>query len=143
MPASRVHAVARLCRTTPRRALAHLASADGMARWCLGLFETRDAGDGLVTGRSLFDGTVGLARIDADPERLTVTWSLGTDRDHLVPRIHAQLVPGPVLGHPDGTVLVAMWAYRAASISDERWARLAAAHEAEIELIAAQLESGA
>jgi hypothetical protein len=141
MHASPVHAVACLCRTSPQRALAHLASAQGMAKWCLGLFETRDIGDGLVTGRSLFDGATGFARIDTDPQRLTVTWHLGANAVELAPRIHAQVVPGPVLGHPDDVVLVAMWAYRSAAMSDERWGRLVAAHEAEIELIRAQLES--
>ncbi len=143
MTPSPVHAVARLCRCTPSRALEHLATAAGMARWCLGLFETRDAGDGLVTGRSLFDGAVGWARIERDDARGTVAWHLGADPTRLSPRIHAAVVPGPVLGHPEGTVLVSMWAYRPAGMDDARWARLAAAHEAEIELIRAQLESAA
>jgi hypothetical protein len=65
MTDSPVHAVACLCRCTPVRALDHLATAAGMARWCLGLFETRETADGLVTGRSLFDGAVGWARIDS------------------------------------------------------------------------------
>lgn len=141
MTASPVHAVARLCRCTPARALGHLGTAAGMARWCLGLFETRDAGDGLVAGRSLFDGAEGVARIERDDVRGTITWWLGADPGALSPRIHAQVVPGPVLGHPPGTVLVSMWAYRPAGMDDARWARLAASHEAEIELIRAQLES--
>ena len=112
-----------------------------MARWCLGLFETRDLGDGLVTGRSLFDGAAGFARIDTDPQRLTITWHLGANPAELAPRIHAQVVPGPVLGHADDRVLVAMWAYRPAGMTDDRWGRRVAAHEAEIELIRAQLEA--
>lgn len=143
MTASPVFAVARLCRCPQQRALDHLGTAAGMSRWCLGLFETRDAGGGLVAGRSLFDGAAGVARIERDDARGTITWWLGADRKALSPRIHAQVVPGPVLGHPQGTVMVSMWAYRPADMDDARWARLIASHEAEIELIRAQLEAAA
>jgi hypothetical protein len=141
MSPSPIHAVARLCRSTPARAFAHLATPEGMARWCLGLFETRTAPGGLVTGRSLFDGSVGWARLECDPDRWAVTYWLGADPSALAPRIEARVTPGPVLGHAPDTVMVSMWAWRPQSMSDERWGRLAAAHEAEIELIRAQLES--
>jgi hypothetical protein len=140
---SPIHAVAQLCRASPERAFEHLASAEGMARWCLGLFETRAAADGLVTGRSLFDGSVGWARLVCHREAGSVTYWLGADPQSLSPRIEARVTPGPVLGHPAGTVMVSMWAWRSPSMSDERWARLAASHECEIELIRAQLEADA
>jgi hypothetical protein len=109
-------------------------------RWSLGCFDTEAAGEaGLHTGRSLIDGAQAWFRIDADPERLAVDFLVGTP-DHLVRRISARVVPGEQLGYPVGSCLVSMIAWRTAGMSDEGWVRLQALHEAEIFLIAGQIE---
>ncbi len=112
--------------------------------WSLGCMDTRPdpaAGPGVHTGRSLYDGGQGWFAIDADPARLTVDYRLGAPPT-LVPRISARVVPGPVTGDADGACLLTLVAWRTAGMDDDRWARLCAAHEAEVWLIKAQVESG-
>lgn len=45
--------------------------------WTLGSWDRREAGEGLVVGRSLFDGREAFVRIDRDPERLLVSYLVG------------------------------------------------------------------
>lgn len=137
------HATARLCNAPPTRAIAHLTSAQGMARWNLGLSDCRESKPGLFSGISLFDGarawvrTVAVAGIDA------VDYHVGPSPERLVARIHARVIPGEVLGHRSGTCVVTLLAWRPQGMTDERWARLVATHETEASLIQAQLDSEA
>jgi hypothetical protein len=135
-----IHAAARLCKSTGQAALHHLSSPDGLARWNLGMFDTTQAPDGLLSGISLFDGKRAYARADVDPARGLVTYRIGSDPHTLVPRIQAQVVDGAPLGYEVGHVLVCLQTWRPSDMDDARWARLAATHETEIELIKAQLE---
>ena len=114
-----------------------------MAQWCLGLLQTREVEPGLYTGVSQFDGATGWVRVDADPATGSVDYSVGATRDRLVRRIGARVSAGSTLGYAPDECLVTLLAWCPRDMSDERWARLVATHETEIELIRAQLEAGA
>lgn len=137
--ASMVHATARLCSANSAQAMAHLSTGAGMSRWILGLWNCRETSPGLFTGVSLFDGASGWVRVVADAGRGQVDYLVGGTPEKLVPRIRACVIDGPLLGHALATCLVTLEAWRTADMSDERWARLVATHETEIELIHAQL----
>lgn len=112
-----------------------------LGRWSLGCFGTFPVGsNGLYAGRSLFDGSEGWFRIEANPESLTVDYLVGP-QDALRRRISARVVPGLELGYAPGICLVTLTAWRSAGMEDERWLRLCASHEAEIFLIKGQIEA--
>jgi hypothetical protein len=117
----------------------HLSSAQGMSRWALGLWNCREVEAGLLTGESLFDGATAWARIVKLAGVDAFDYHVGAAPDRLLPRIHARVVDGPVLGHPPGTCVVSLLAWQPEGMSEERWRRLVVSHEAEIELIQAQL----
>jgi hypothetical protein len=135
-----VHAVTRLCRARVADAMALLGTAAGMARWCLGMWATRERGAALYEGRSLFGGGAAFALVQTDAERGWVRYAVGGDEYHLVPRIEARVQSGAELGHAEGTCIVTLLAWRTAQMNGERWRRLAATHEVEIDLIRAALE---
>ncbi len=139
----RSHVTARLCRATVQEALRHLATPAGMACWNLGLAHCREDAGGLITGESRFDGSRGWVRVVPLAGIDAVDYHVGPAPDHLAPRIHARVVDGTTLGHDAGTSLVMLLAWRPDAMDDERWHRLVAVHEAEIELIRAQLEQTA
>jgi NADPH-dependent curcumin reductase CurA len=76
-----------------------------------------------------------------DAQAGTVEYLVGATPAALAPRIRARVAPGPALGYDAGTSVVTLEAWRTRDMSDERWMRLVHTHEAEIELIRAQLES--
>jgi hypothetical protein len=57
--------------------------------------------------------------------------------------VSARVIPGPVCGLPATSCYVTLTAWRVADMDDDRWSRLCAAHEAEIWLIKAQIETAA
>jgi hypothetical protein len=138
MPAS-AHTAVRLCHATVAEAMRHLATAPGMARWALGLWNCREVEPGLFTGESLFDGTVAWAKVVKLAGVDAVDYHVGAAPARLLPRIHARVVDGPLLGHPPGTCVVSLLAWQPEGMSEARWRRLVVSHEAEIELIQAQL----
>jgi hypothetical protein len=114
-----------------------------LGRWSLGCFDTAPAGPpGLFAGVSLYDGARAWFRIDADRTRHIIDYHVG-DSASQVPRISARVIPGPVCGLPATTCYVTLTAWRVAGMDDNRWSRLRTAHEAEIWLIKAQIESSA
>ncbi len=138
---STIHAVSRACRCPQTAALALLISAQGIARWNLGLWNTREVELGLFTGESLFGGGTGWARVRLDREAGRIDYLVGASPDQLIPRIEARVLAGAPLGYPDDVCLVSLIAWRTADMSDERWYRLARTHETEIELIRSLLEA--
>jgi hypothetical protein len=141
-PHQLIHATARLCKASVQAALHHLSSADGMSRWNLGMFDTSETPDGLLTGASLFDGTRAYARADIDAAKGLVTYCIGADPAVLVPRIQAQVIEGAALGYQADRIMVCLQTWRLEDMDDARWQRLMATHETEIDLIKAQLERG-
>jgi len=119
-----------------------LADPLALGGWSLGCMRTRpDGTDGLHTGESLFDGAQGWFRIDADPDRLTVDYAVGR-AEALRTRISARVLRPEALELPRGSCYVTLVAWRPAAMPADRWRRLCAAHETEILLIKAQIESG-
>lgn len=135
------HVAARLCAVPADAAFRHLTAAAAMARWTLGLWECREVERNLLVGTSLFDGSRGWVRLEVDAARLAVDYWVGAERDVLQPRIHARVTRGDALGHSPQQCVVTLLAWRPALMTDERWHRLAATHETEVELIRAQLET--
>ena len=141
-PASLVHATARLVRCTAQAALRHLSTAAGMARWTLGMTNCRESGEpGLFVGESLHDGSTGLVRVRVDAGGGLVDYAVGARADALVSRIRATVQPGPALGHAEDLCMVTLLAWRIAGMDDARWRRLINAHEAEMDLVQAQLQT--
>jgi hypothetical protein len=135
------HTAARLCRATVAAAMRHLATPQGMSRWALGMWNCREVEPGLVAGESLFDGGVAWARIVKLADVDALDYHVGASPDRLLPRIHARVIDGPLLGHPPGTCVVSLLAWQPEGMSEQRWRRLVVSHEAEIELIQAQLDA--
>ena len=122
-------------------AFAFLVDPAALSRWSLGCMDLVAVGNGVYTGRSLFDGGQGWLSIDSDRTRLLVDYHVGT-LDKREPRISARVVPGPVCGLGENACYVTLTAWRPAAMVDDRWQRLCATHDAEIWLIKSQLESG-
>lgn len=117
-----------------------LANPLELGRWSLGCFGVAaDPHTGLHSGTSMFDGGRGWVRIVADRSSGLVDYHVGKP-EHLVPRIFCRVAAGGPLDHGPATSLVALTAWRGAAMSEEHWARLQAAHEAEIWLIKEQIE---
>lgn len=119
-----------------------MADPEKLQRWSFGTWETEIAPDGLVTGTSIFDGTKIFVRIDADRQRLSIDYRLGSDPAQLVPRILVRVVPGQHLGLGTDHCVLTFIAWRAAQMDDGRWRRLTAAHEFEVVLIKNLIENG-
>jgi hypothetical protein len=135
------HATAQPVATPAARAFAYMRDPINLGRWSLGCFGTEPTDlPGVYAGRSLFDGVRGWFRIDADPTRFIVDYLVG-EPQNLVRRISARIIPGSDLGYGAATCLITLNAWRPHDMSDERWTRLCAAHEAEIFLIKSQIEA--
>ena len=122
------------------QAFAYVSDPRYLDRWSFGTWETTIADDGLVEGRSIFEGSRIWVRIDADPKRLLADYYLGATPDDLAPRICARVVPGERLGSGPETCLLNLIAWRSESMDDAQWRRLKASHAFELELLKSQIE---
>jgi hypothetical protein len=121
----------------------YLSDPQKLGRWALGCFNTQSAGkEGLYKGTSLFDGSETWVRIETDAKRFIIDYHVG-DSDQQLPRISTRIMPGPTYGGNSSQCIVSMMAWRTKDMSDSRWHRLCATHDAEILLIQSQLESQA
>lgn len=132
-----------LCAATAEDAFAYVADAGRLGEWALGCWEAVDRADGVVEGTSLFDGGTTYARADPDRERMIVDFDVGDDPSALVRRITVRVIRGTEIGGAPATSLVILTGWRVASMDDERWRRLAVAHEAEILLMRHRIEASA
>lgn len=136
------HCATALCEVPAHRALAFLADGLAIGRWSLGCMNTAAAGDGIYRGISLFDGAALFVRPVVHTVLGIVEYHVGGDPAKLVPRIIARVVPGPLVGRDANQCLASLIAWRDAAMSEDRWRRLCATHEAEIYLLRAQIERG-
>ncbi|MXY41372.1 MAG: hypothetical protein F4027_03565 [Rhodospirillaceae bacterium] len=113
-------------------AMAFLQAPENLASWAIGLGDATVHPDGTVEGAFPETGAPIWALIDADPERGTILFHLGPDRDSLVPRIMIRVVPGDVLECDPRTCVVSLIAWRQAGMDDARWSGLRSGHESEI-----------
>lgn len=136
------HIVTTLVEAEAEAAFAFLADPDALGGWSLGCMDTGpDGPEGVYKGRSLFDGAEGWFSIHAHPELLLIDYAVGT-RENRNRRISARVVAAQECGLAQGSCYVSLIAWRTAGMAEPRWRRLCAAHEAEIWLIKAQIESG-
>jgi hypothetical protein len=117
-----------------------LSDGRNLGRWAFGCWETREVEPGLFVGHSLFDGSACLVRVVADAATFAVWFHVGTAADGLVPRIVAHVVPGEQTGRGAQESLMTLLAWRDATMSDDRWRRVAVGHETEALLIKALIE---
>jgi hypothetical protein len=121
-------------------AFAFLSDGRTLGRWAFGCWNTEAVDGGLFRGHSLFDEAPLWVRVDADKQRLVVTFHVGSSAAALSPRIVAMVVPGPRTGRPEGVCLVTLLAWRDTAMDDSRWKRLRVGHAAEILLLKALIE---
>lgn len=136
-----VHCAATLCFSPAEHAFAYLAEPRRLGEWALGCWSATEKSDGLVQGTSLFDGSQAFVRLDPDEGRLIVDFDVGDDPAVLVRRISARVVPGQEIGQAASTSLIVLSAWRTSSMSEERWQRLVAAHDAEVLLLRHGIEA--
>ena len=135
------HCVSALCAATPEDAFAYVADPGRLGEWALGCWQAVAGPNGVVEGTSLFDGGKTYARADPDRDRMIVDFDVGDDPAALVRRITLRVVRGAEIGRPAETSLVVLTGWRTASMDDERWRRLAVAHEAEVLLLRHRIEA--
>ena len=119
-----------------------LSEPEKVGRWALGCFNTRrcEGHSELFKGTSLFDGSESWVRAETDPGRFLIDYHVGTAEEQ-TPRISARVFPGALLRRTPGSCVVSLTAWRTGDMSDDRWRRLCATHDAEIFLIREQLEA--
>jgi hypothetical protein len=127
-----VHSVAARCAAPAGVAFSLLADGSRLGEWALGCWGATSVSDDVVRGRSLFDGTNTFVRVVPDEDRLGVDYDVGGDREHLVRRIAARVVPGEVTGLDAEHCVLVLLAWRPATMDDDRWQQVIAAHTAEI-----------
>ena len=123
-------------------AMAFLQAPENLASWAAGMGEARVCADGLIEGTFPETKRPIWARIDADPERCTICFHVGPDRNSLVPRIMARVVPGNVLDGDPRTCVVSLIAWRQVTMDDARWAGLKSGHEREVLTVKRLIEAG-
>jgi hypothetical protein len=118
--------------------------SDGLKQgdWTLGSWNRERAGDGLFRGTSLFSGADTFVRITAHPEQLLVDYEVGPAPDRLLRVNSARIVPGPVVGRPEGTCLIALTKWRGPAEDDVGWQRGCSTFDTEIHMIKGRLELG-
>jgi hypothetical protein len=116
--------------------------SDGLKQgdWTLGSWQREQVGDGLFRGVSLFDGSETYVRIHADPDALLVDYEVGPAPDRLLRMNAARVVPGPLLGGPEGTCVVTLMKWRTAGQTDDEWRRACVTFDTEIHMIKGRLE---
>ena len=121
---------------------AFMADPARMDLWSFGTFRIEVHDDGLVEGKSVFDGATVFVRIDAVPERGLIDYHVGDRVEALAPRIYARVSPGPLAGLDTGACVLTLVALRAKGMEDERWERLVASHAFELRLLKSLVETG-
>jgi hypothetical protein len=124
-----------------RFAFDYLADPSKVGDWALGSFNARPLGGDVYSGRSLYDGSTTVYRVDADARRLVIDYLVGADSKNLVMRISTRIVPGEIVGRGAGACLVSMSAWRPADFDERRWSRLKAFHDAEIHILRDRIEA--
>ena len=117
-----------------------LSDAAFVGGWSLGSMGLQPVGAGVFRGQSLFDGSDAHVEIHPNPALGLIDFAVGS-ADTRVPRIWIRVAAGGPLGFGADTCVVGMGAWRAATTTDDIWARTRTSHETEIRLIKAQLET--
>ncbi|HXF98040.1 MAG TPA: hypothetical protein VNJ46_05445 [Gaiellaceae bacterium] len=132
MDSELVHSAAARCAAPARVAFSFLADDSRLGEWALGCWGAVEAGDGLVRGRSLLDGSETFVRLVPHEPTLGVDYEVGRDPARLERRIAARAVPGKDVGLDPAHCLLVLSAWRPATMENDRWYQLIAAHAAEV-----------
>jgi hypothetical protein len=98
-------------------------------------------GDGLIHGRSIFDGATACVRIESNAQNRLIDYWVGANAENLAPRIFVRITPGEVTGSSTLNCILSMVSFRTEAMSDDRWHRLVTAHAFEVQLIKSLLEN--
>ena len=118
-----------------------MSDPNKMDLWSFGTWRISVGGDGLVHGRSIFDGSAACVRIEPDAQNRLIDYCIGTTPENLEPRIFVRVTPGEVTGSSALNCILSMVAFRTEAMSDDRWHRLVTAHAFEVQLIKSLLEN--
>ena len=118
-----------------------MSDPNKMDLWSFGSWRISVEGDGLVHGRSIFDGSTACVRIETDAQNRLIDYCIGTTPENLEPRIFVRVTPGEVTGSSALNCILSMVAFRTEAMSDDRWHRLVTAHAFEVQLIKSLLEN--
>ena len=118
-----------------------MSDPNKMDLWSFGTWRISVDGDGLVHGRSIFDGSAACVRIEPDAQNRLIDYCIGTTPENLEPRIFVRVTPGEVTGSSALNCILSMVAFRTEAMSDDRWHRLVTAHAVEVQLIKSLLEN--
>ena len=118
-----------------------MSDPNKMDLWSFGSWRISVDGDGLVHGRSIFDGSTACVRIEPDAQNRLIDYCIGTTPENLEPRIFVRVPPGEVTGSSALNCILSMVAFRTETMSDDRWHRLVTAHAFEVQLIKSLLEN--
>ncbi len=106
-----------------------------LGQWALGCWNTVEAQPGLYRGTSIIDQQTVWVRIEAMPSVSMISYHVGATPDALQPRIMAKVVPGEELGHPAGSSVISLLAWRDVSMDDDRWQQLRECRRVELRII--------
>jgi hypothetical protein len=123
-------------------AFAYLSDGLRQGEWTLGSWNRERTGEQLFRGTSLFDGSETFVRIVAHPEQLLVDYEVGPAPDRLLRVNSARVVPGPLVGRPEGTCVIALTKWRLPTQDDAGWRQACVTFDTEIHMIRGRLELG-
>ena len=118
-----------------------MSDPNKMDLWSFGTWRVSVDGDGLVHGRSIFDGSTVFVRIEPNAQNKLIDYCVGIKPGNLEPRIFVRVTPGEVTGSSTQNCVLSMVAFRTEGMSDDRWNRLVTAHAFEVQLIKSLLEN--
>ena len=118
-----------------------LSDAVAVGRWALGSMNViATPVQGIWHGRSLFDGSDCFFEIRAHHEHGLVDYHVGSMALRL-PRVSIRVTPGETRGMEHDDCTAAMTTWRAAGLDHEGWLRTCRAHDVEVLLFKAQIET--
>jgi hypothetical protein len=80
--------------------------------------------------------------ISADPEALLIDYFVGPAPERLLRVNSVRVVPGPLIGRPEGTCVVSLMKWRTPAQDDGTWRRACITFDTEIHMIKGRLELG-
>ena len=112
-----------------------MSDPNKMDLWSFGTWRISVDDDGLVHGRSIFDGSIACVRIESNAQNRLIDYWVGANSENLAPRIFVRITPGEVTGSSTLNCILSMVSFRTEAMSDHRWHRLVTAHAFEVQLI--------
>ena len=126
-----------------RKLFDFIANPGNLDLWSFGTWRKEIFEDGLVLGRSIFDGASIYLRIESSVETGVVDFFVGPDPSKLERRIFMRVLPVACAGtsgcEETDLILIAL---RTSDMDQDRWDGLKTSHAFEVRLIKRLIESG-